>query len=208
MDFVDPVDEMDMNEPGIEPFKRFRWRRVDEETRARHRETVIAPGEIIWPAFLVAGQGVAEEITSMTGVYHYSADMLVEALGPLVERGLTAVLLFGVPATKGIEQAYAADGIVQQAIPCLKAVYPELEIITDVCLCSYTEDGHCHIGDNDATCELLARIAASHADAGADTVAPSDMMDGRVWYIKRALDTGGHRRARIMSYAAKYASHY
>jgi porphobilinogen synthase len=116
--------------------------------------------------------------------------------------------LFGVPQKKGIEQAYSAGGIVQSAIPVIKSKFPELEIITDVCLCSYTEDGHCHIGDNDKTCEVLAEIAVSQAKAGADIVAPSDMMDGRVHYIKEALKKNNFPKVKILSYGAKYASNF
>lgn len=189
-------------------FKRFRRNRADEETRLRHRETFLKKSDFIWPVFLVAGRGVAREIPSMAGVFRYSADRLIDVLGPLAAAGLKSVLLFGVPSEKGIEQAYSSDGIVQSAIPLVKKNFPALEIITDVCLCSYTPDGHCHIGDNDETCGVLADIALSHARAGADTVAPSDMMDGRVYFIKKALTENGFSGVKIMSYAAKYASNF
>jgi len=191
-----------------DPFTRFRQRRVDEATRARNCETTLAVRDFIWPVFLVEGRSVRQPIASMPDVYRFSADTLLDELVPLTGRGLASVLLFGVPATKGIEQAWAADGIVQQAVPLIKRKFPALEVITDVCLCSFTADGHCHVGDNDKTCELLARIAVSHATAGADIVAPSDMMDGRVWFIKQALTAHGFAATQIMSYAAKYASGY
>jgi Delta-aminolevulinic acid dehydratase len=189
-------------------FKRFRPRRVDEATRKKYRETFLRPGDFIWPVFLVEGTGIRQEILSMPGVFHYSADAFIKELSPLAAIGLKSVLLFGVPKAKGIEQAYSSDGIVQKAIPEVKKAFPELEVMTDVCLCSFTGDGHCHIGDNDATCEVLAKIAVSHAKAGADIVAPSDMMDGRVLIIRRALDAASFGKVKILSYAAKYASSF
>ncbi|MDT8389871.1 MAG: porphobilinogen synthase [Lentisphaeria bacterium] len=187
-------------------FKRFRPRRIDAAVRDAHRETCLRVQDFIWPVFLVTGRGVKEDIPSMPGVCRYSCDALIRDLPPLIENGLTAVLLFGVPERKNVAAAWSSEGIVQQALPLIKARFPELECVTDVCLCSFTEDGHCHIGENDATCELLAQVAVSHAWAGADVVAPSDMMDGRVWYIRRALDGAGFGHLPILSYAAKYAS--
>ena len=206
-------------------FKRFRFKRIDKNTRAKYQETLLNKSDFIWPVFLVNGRNIKQEISSMPDVFHFSSDVLIRELKPLVKSGLKSVLLFGVPEKKGIEQAYSPDGIVQKAIPLIKKTFPELEIITDVCLCSFTENGHCHIGDNDATCEILAKIAVSHAVAGADVVAPSDMMDGRVYYIREALTNmkspsptlkkGECRRPgecsdhpKIMSYAAKFASNY
>lgn len=189
-------------------FKRFRPNRINEEARLKCRETFIKKSDFIWPAFLIAGNNIAREIPAMTGVFRYSSDRLIEALGQLVENGLKSALLFGVPSEKGIEQTYSSDGIVQSAIPLVKKNFPALEIITDVCLCSYTPDGHCHIGDNDKTCDVLAKIALSHARAGADVVAPSDMMDGRVYFIKKVLTENGFAGVKIMSYAAKYASNF
>lgn len=191
-----------------DPFKRFRWRRVDAATRAKFRETTLAAQDFIWPLFLVDGHGVCENIAAMPGVCRYSADVAAEVVREYVGRGLRAVLLFGVPREKGIAQAWDPQGIVARAIPLIAAAAPQIEIITDVCLCSYTHDGACHVGDNDTTCEYLARIAVSHARAGAHWVAPSDMMDGRVWFIRRALQAAGLAQTRIMSYAAKYASAY
>ncbi len=197
-----------MTQPSPEPFRRFRWRRCDEATRAQFRETTLRAEDFIWPVFLVDGCARSEPIAAMPGVARMSCDALIEALAQPVAHGLRAVLLFGVPDAKGVAQAYAGDGIVQRAIPAIKRVFPALELITDVCLCSYTHDGHCHIGDNDETCALLARMAVSHARAGADAVAPSDMMDGRVWYIRAALHAAQAAHTRIISYAAKFASAY
>lgn len=189
-------------------FKRFRDRRVDEATRLKYRETFLKPEDFIWPVFLVDGNKVKQEIISMPGVFHFSVDMLIEELTKLVAKGLKSVLLFGVPEKKGISQAYSENGIIQKAIPRIKNIFPALEIITDVCLCSFTENGHCHIGDNDETCKILAKIALSHAKAGADIVAPSDMMDGRVFYINRELKNNNLNNTKILSYAAKYASNF
>jgi porphobilinogen synthase len=186
--------------------KRFRDRRVDEETRSRFRETRLEAGDFIWPLFLVEGRGVKEPIEALPGVHRYSIDVLLPELERLSHMGLRSILLFGVPSHKGVEGAYDPEGVVQKAIPKIKERLGDLEVMTDVCLCSYTEDGHCHVGDNDETCELLARVAVSHARAGADVVAPSDMMDGRVRWIREALDREGLRKKRIVSYAAKYAS--
>ena len=190
------------------PFQRFRPRRVDADTRSLYQESRLAVGDFIWPVFLKKGTGIKEAVVSMPGVFRYSTDLFTKELSPLVGCGLRAVLLFGVPEEKGIEQAWAGSGIVQSSIPIIHSRFPDLEIITDVCLCSYSGDGHCHIGDNDETCEALAKIAVSHARAGANTVAPSAMMDGQVWFIRRALDADGLNDTRIMSYAAKFASNY
>lgn len=189
-------------------FKRFRPRRIDEATRLKYRETHLMRDDFIWPVFLVNGTCIKNEIKTMPEVYRFSQDSLLKELDQLVSVGLKAILFFGVPEHKGIEQAYHAQGIVQSAIPQIKKLFPNLEVIADVCLCSFTEDGHCHIGDNDATCEILAKIAVSHAQAGGDIVAPSDMMDGRVYFINKALKENGFPNVKIMSYAAKYASNY
>lgn len=199
-------------------FKRFRDRRVSEEIRAQHCETKLNRDDFILPLFIVDGSDVKKEISSMPNVFHYSIDRLLPDLQELVDLGLKSVLLFGVPQTKGVEQSFSETGLVQQAIALIKSLLPQLEVITDVCLCSYTTDGHCHIGgnhnenshieDNDETCEILAQIALSHAKAGADIVAPSDMMDGRVHFINKALKENNLRNTKILSYAAKYASNY
>ncbi len=186
-------------------FKRFRPRRIDEETRRKYRETFLYPQDFILPVFLVSGQGIKKEIPSMPGIFHYSVDRLLPEIAEWNSLGLKSVLVFGVPEHKGIPQAYAPEGIVQQAVIQMKKHFPALEIITDVCLCSYSHDGHCFVEDNDTTISLLAQVALSHAQAGADVVAPSDMMDGRVWSIRSVLDEAGLSTP-IMSYAAKYAS--
>jgi len=194
-------------------FKRFRNRRINKETRAKYQETFLNNSDFIWPVFLVDGENIKQEIDSMPDVFHFSTDAFISELKILVKLGLNSVLLFGVPKKKGVEQAWSPHGIVQKAIPKIKIQFPNLEIITDVCLCSFTDDGHCHIGDNDKTCEVLAKIAVSHAVAGADVVAPSDMMDGRVYFIKKALKKFQSTKnvdciPQIMSYAAKFASNY
>ncbi len=191
-----------------ELFARFRDRRVDEATRSKHRETVLTASDFIWPVFLIEGQGQKVAIPSMPGVCRVSIDIVLPELKDLVSKGLMSVLLFGIPHSKGIEQAWSNSSIIAQALPHIKAAFPTLIVITDVCLCSYSLDGHCHVGENDATCEVLAKIAVSHALAGADVVAPSDMMDGRVLYIKNALHASGYSHIPIMSYAAKFASAY
>lgn len=190
------------------PFKRFRSHRVDEPTRKKYRETFLNIDDFIWPVFLVDGKNISREISSMPGVYHYSVDALLSRLNDYAGKGLKSILLFSVPEEKKIELAYSENGIIQKSVPIIKKEFPGLEIITDVCLCSYTEDGHCHIGDNDKTCEILADIALSHAMAGANIIAPSDMMDGRVHYIKEKLIENNFHSTLILSYAAKYASKF
>ncbi len=189
-------------------FKRFRYRRINEKVRKKYRETTLSAADFIWPVFLVHGKNIKEDIPSMPDVYHFSTDSLLFELEHLVKLKLQSILLFGVPEEKGIKQAYTADGIIQKAIPQIKNEFPGLEIITDVCLCSYTHNGQCHIGDNDKTCEILAKISVSHAQAGADIIAPSDMMDGRIYYIKQALSGQNFENIKILSYAAKYASNF
>ncbi len=189
-------------------FKRFRNRRVDEATRQKHREIFLQVSDFIWPVFIVSGNNIKTELEAMPGVFHYSVDRLLMDLAEYIQQGLNSILVFGVPENKGIEQAYASDGLVQTSVRVIKKAFPKLEVITDVCLCSYTKNGHCHIGDNDKTCEVLAKIAVSHAQAGADIVAPSDMMDGRVYYIKKALQENKLGKVKILAYSAKYASRF
>jgi porphobilinogen synthase len=168
---------------------------------------------MVSPLFAVHGDGVKREVSAMPGVYHLSIDLLCREAEDLFSLGVPAVILFGIPASKdeiGCE-AYAEDGIVQRAVRALKRSIPELVVITDVCMCEYTSHGHCGIVingevDNDETLEYLMRIAVSHAEAGADIVAPSDMMDGRVGAIREALDDNDFTDVAIISYAAKYAS--
>jgi len=194
-------------------FRRFRRLRRSENLRRLVRETRLSVEDLIYPLFVVHGHGVRREVNSMPGVYQLSVDQLGREAEELLELGISAVLLFGIPARKDelASEAYDPDGIVQRAVRELKRVAPELVVITDVCNCEYTSHGHCGIVRdghilNDATLELLARTAVSHAEAGADMVAPSDMMDGRVLAIRRALDQAGFSEIPILSYAAKYAS--
>ena len=177
------------------------------------REARVDPSRFVAPLFVRTGRGVREPIASLPGQMRFSPDELVREAGRLRDLGIPAVLLFGVPDRKDPEarEAYAEDGIVQSAIRLLKRSAPSLAVMTDVCLCAYTDHGHCGVVrgdeiDNDATLELLARTAVSHASAGADVVAPSAMMDGQVGAIRAALDDAGLPDAAIMAYAAKYAS--
>ena len=195
------------------PFTRLRRLRRSEGLRRLVRETSLSPHSFVYPLFVVHGRDVRKEIPSMPGQYHLSLDRLAAEAEELRSLEVPAVLLFGLPSSKddaGAE-AYADDGIVQEAVRALKSADPELVVITDVCLCEYTSHGHCGVVvdgevDNDSTLELLARTAVSHARAGADLVAPSDMMDGRVAAIRSALDEAGFAETPIMAYAAKYAS--
>ena len=188
-------------------------RRTDT-LRGLVRETHLGPEHLIQPLFVVAGEGVREEVPSMPGIERFSINNLVEEAGEITAAGVGAVLLFGVPADKDEfgTGAYDDEGIVQMAVRALKEAHPELTVITDVCLCEYTSHGHCGIvGDdgevqNDISVELLAKTAISHAEAGADAVAPSDMMDGRIGSIRFQLDEEGHPDTPIVAYSAKYAS--
>jgi porphobilinogen synthase len=189
-----------------------RWRRTPA-LRALVRETTLAPDDFVHPFFVVPGEGVRKPVPSMPGIDQISIDALAAEAGELSSLGVKAVLLFGIPSAKdalGLE-SFADDGVVQQAIRALKDSSPDLVVMTDVCLCEYTDHGHCGILiedeiANDATVDQLVRAAVSHAAAGADIVAPSDMMDGRVGAIRHALDERGFENTAIMSYAAKYCS--
>jgi porphobilinogen synthase len=179
------------------------------------RETTLSPDDFVYPLFVMHGKGVRKEISSMPGNYQQSIDNIVKDCEEVKDLGIPAVLLFGIPEHKDEvgSEAYSDEGIVQHAIKAIKNKFPELVVITDVCLCEYTSHGHCGlikngVVQNDATLELLAREALSHARAGADMVAPSDMMDGRVGAIREALDSDGFYDIPIMSYAAKYASSF
>jgi porphobilinogen synthase len=182
--------------------------------RALLRETRLSPGGFVYPLFVTHGEGVREEIVSMPGQFTLSVDQLAREAEELRSLGIPAVMLFGLPASKDEvgSEAYAAGGIAQQAVRALKDAAPELVVITDVCLCEYTSHGHCGVVtpagevDNDATLPLLARTAVSHVEAGADMVAPSDMMDGRVAAIRGSLDDTGYGSTPIMAYSAKQAS--
>ena len=193
----------------------FRPRRLREKAllRALTRETSLAVDDFVYPLFVVHGRGVREPITSMPGQSHLSVDELVKEAKDAAGMGIPAILLFGLPADKDPHgsEAYAEDGIVQQAVRAVKDRVPDLLVITDVCLCEYTSHGHCGVVEdgvvrNDPTLELIARTAVSHAEAGADMVAPSDMMDGRVGAIREALDESSYGETPIMAYSAKYAS--
>ncbi len=195
------------------PELRLRRLRRTESLRALVRETKVEVGDLIYPLFVVEGSQLKQEIASMPGIYRYSSDLLpgeVEAIGKL---GIPAVILFGIPEKKDEtgSSAYHPNGVIQQAVRTIKKTVPELLVMTDVCLCEYTSHGHCGVVvdgyvDNDKTLELLAKTALSHAEAGADVVAPSDMMDGRVGAIRRALDGNGFHHIPILAYAAKYTS--
>ena len=196
-------------------FPEYRPRRLrrTETFRAMIRETRLAPEQMIYPLFVLPGKGVREPVPSMPGVFRLSVDQLAAEARDCLALGVRSVLLFGLPEKKdGLGSgAYAKNGIVQQAIRELKNRAPDMTVVTDVCLCEYTDHGHCGClageeVDNDATLELLAKTALSHAEAGADMVAPSDMMDGRVSEIRTALDEENFHNVPIMSYAVKYAS--
>jgi porphobilinogen synthase len=177
------------------------------------RETDISPAHLVQPLFVVAGSDVREQVPSMPGIERFSISELVGEATEVAATGICAVLLFGVPAEKDdtASSAYDDEGVVQMAVRALKEAHPDLTVITDVCLCEYTSHGHCGFVrdgevDNDITVELLAKTAISHAEAGADVVAPSDMMDGRVGSIRHQLDEEGHPNIPIIAYSAKYAS--
>lgn len=200
------------------PEVRMRRLRMTETIREMVRETVLQPSDFIYPMFVVPGEKFRKEISSMPGVHQLSVDELVRECENVLKAGVKSIILFGVPSHKDESgsEAYDENGIVQQAVRALKSELPELFIITDVCLCEYTSHGHCGIVKevskgkfeivNDETLELLARESLTHVEAGADMVAPSDMMDGRVAAIRRLLDENGFVNTPIMSYAAKYAS--
>ena len=187
--------------------------RTSDNLRKLVRETRISPESLIWPIFVAEGENIYEEIPSLPGQYHYSPDQLYRMVERAHEHGVSRVILFGLPKDKDEigSGAWAEDGIVQQGIRKIKELDPEMYVVTDVCMCEYTSHGHCGIldgqeVDNDKTLDYLCRIALSQVEAGADMVAPSDMMDGRVGAIRAALDRAGHINTPIMSYAAKYAS--
>jgi porphobilinogen synthase len=199
---------------GTFPAVRHRRLRRTEGIRRLVREAVPRPSQLVLPMFAVEGTGIRQPVDALPGVSRLSPDLLVEDARIAHEAGIGGVLLFGVTDQKDplASSAHADDGVVQQAVRALKAALPDLVVITDVCLCAYTDHGHCGVLDhdgevaNDASLEVLARTAVSHADAGADIVAPSDMMDGRVAAIRQGLDDAGHEGVAIMSYSAKYAS--
>ncbi len=198
-------------------FPNYRPRRLrrNETLRRMVRETHLRVDDLIYPLFSAFGEGIRKEISSMPGIYQQSIEHVVEEAREVYELGIPAVILFGIPETKDAvgSDAYCETGIIQNTIRAIKKGVPELIVITDVCLCEYTDHGHCGVIkngdiDNDATLELLAREALSHVQAGADIVAPSDMMDGRVAAIRDILDEQGYTDIPIMSYAVKFASGY
>ena len=195
------------------PKTRLRRLRSSPSMRRLVRETTLSVDNLVYPLFVREGKKLREPIRSMTDCFHFSPDTVADEAAQVASLGIPAVLLFGLPKTKDEtgSQAWAENGVVQRAVKSIKKRTPELLVITDICLCEYTSHGHCGVikdgkVDNDATCELLAKVALSHAQAGADIVAPSDMMDGRVRYIREALEENGFYDVAIMSYAAKYAS--
>lgn len=198
---------------GMDLNIRPRRLRGGETIRKMVRETRMDKSSLIYPMFVKDGSNIEEEITSMEGQYRYSVDRMSYELERLTKAGVSSVMLFGIPNEKDEvgSQAYAEDGIVQKALREAKKQFPDLYYITDVCLCEYTSHGHCgvlsgHEVENDQTLDLLSKTALSHVEAGADMVAPSDMMDGRVRAIRRTLDQNGFKETPLMSYAVKYAS--
>lgn len=202
-----------MSESQLDIVHRPRRLRKSEGIREMVRETRLHPSTFMAPLFVVPGESIRREVSSMPEVYQTSIDETVRECESLLALGVRSVILFGLPETKDPEgtDAYSENGIVQRAIRAIKRELPEMVVVTDVCLCEYTDHGHCGLLDgehilNDESVELYARSALSHADAGADIVAPSDMMDGRVGAIRNALDDGGFTDIPVMSYAVKYAS--
>jgi len=196
------------------PVHRMRRLRTNETIRRMVRETTLSIDDLIYPLFIVHGKDQKNPIGSMPGIFQWSHDRLPEEILEIKSLGIPAVLLFGIPEHKDAvgSSAWEEHGVVQEGIKIIKDIYPELMIITDVCMCEYTDHGHCGLlnadgyVNNDATLDLLAKEALSHVEAGCDMIAPSDMMDGRVGYLRRCLDDNGYEQVPIMSYAAKYAS--
>ena len=195
------------------PKNRMRRLRASDAMRRLVRQTSINIDNLVSPLFVREGENIKEPIKSLTDCFHFSPDTIAKEAKEISLLGIPGVLLFGLPEKKDAKgsQAWAENGVIQQAVREIKNAVPELLVITDICLCEYTDHGHCGViknnkVDNDATCELLAKVALSHAQAGADIVAPSDMMDGRVKYIRQALEENGFENTAIMSYAAKYSS--
>ncbi len=194
-------------------FKRYRRLRETSAIRDMVRETILNSNDFIYPIFVVEGENIKEEIPSLVGNYHWSLDRLPEVIDEVIAAGVKGIILFGLPDEKDeiASSAFCEEGIVQRAIRKVKEISKELFVITDVCMCQYTSHGHCGViknerVDNDETLKYLAKIALSHAKAGADMIAPSDMMDGRVKAIRDILDENGFQHISIMSYSAKYSS--
>ncbi len=195
---------------------RTRRLRKNPSIRSMVRETKLSVDDFIYPLFIVEGENIKKEIPSMKGIYHFSIDTVLEEIKEIIDLGIKSILLFGIPNNKDNigSEAYSSEGIIQRAIREIKNKFPEIYIVTDVCMCEYTSHGHCGIigdnadVDNDETLLYLGKIALSHAKAGADMIAPSDMMDGRVEYIRNILDENGFEMVPIMSYSAKYSSSF
>ncbi len=193
---------------------RTRRLRKNPSIRSMVRETKLSVDDFIYPLFIVEGENIKREISSMKGIYHFSVDRVLEEIKEVMDLGIKSILLFGIPNNKDNigSEAYSSQGIIQRGIREIKKKFPEIYIVTDVCMCEYTSHGHCGIVrdngdvDNDETLPYLGKSALSHAEAGADMIAPSDMMDGRVGYIRTFLDENGFETIPIMSYSAKYAS--
>lgn len=199
--------------PAEFPVLRPRRLRRTPALRALVRENSFDVNDLIYPLFVVEGKGIRQEVPSMPGIRRFSPDLLPPEIEEIAALGIPGVLLFGIPTQKDEmgTAAYQANGVIPRAVRIIKKTVPELIVATDICLCEYTDHGHCGVVqdgqvDNDQTLPLLARMAISHAEAGTDIVAPSDMMDGRVRTIRQALDSGGFTQTAIMTYAAKYAS--
>lgn len=197
------------------PIDRPRRLRKNQNMRRLVRENRLSVDDLVQPYFVVHGENIKKEISSLPGQYHFSADKIAKETSRIAKLGIPAIILFGIPENKDAvgSGAYDKNGIVQRAIRAIKKSAPDLLIITDVCLCEYTDHGHCgiiknHEVSNDPTLELLAKTALSHVEAGADIIAPSDMMDGRVAAIRKALDREGYSDIPILSYAVKYSSAY
>ncbi len=195
--------------------QRFRRLRRDERIRSMMRETRLHPKDFIYPMFVIEGEDIKNPVESMPGVYQYSIDRLDEILLKVKNAGIGGIMLFGIPAQKDeyASQAYAKDGVTQRAVSYIKKNYPDIYIVVDVCLCEYTSHGHCGMvcGEeilNDETLPYLSKMAVSLAEAGADMIAPSDMMDGRIEAIREELDLSGYAQVPIMAYSAKFASAY
>ncbi|KGK86949.1 porphobilinogen synthase [Clostridium sp. HMP27] len=194
-------------------FRRHRRLRKNESIRSMVRETVLMPEDFIYPLFVVEGDNIKREISSLPGNYHYSLDRLPEAIKEVEEAGVRGVILFGIPDHKDEigSGAFNSEGIIQKAVRKIKEISKDIYVITDVCMCEYTSHGHCgiihdHDVDNDETLEYIGKVALSHVEAGADMVAPSDMMDGRIQIIRDVLDDAGYKNVPIMAYSAKYSS--
>lgn len=197
------------------PVLRMRRLRKNDTIRRMVRETQLSVNDLIYPMFIRPGSGEKRAISSMPGQFQYSIDTAVKACRMIQDLGIPAVILFGIPEMKDSlgSEAYAKEGIIQRAVREIKSAVPDLYIITDVCLCEYTDHGHCGVIEhqdvaNDPTLELLGKEALSHAEAGADMIAPSDMMDGRIGYIREVLDNHEFHNTPIMAYSAKFASNY